>query len=91
MTGDIERLAAFDITKGSPFPFAVDVVADVAANEPGPLTVATDGKLFRVADDLKDNTTPNALRAIVRQLAPELKEYQQPPPDDDSGTTPVMD
>ena len=85
MSNAIHRLKNYTIETGSPFPFVVETVHDIESAEPAPLAIATDGKRFKVADSEGDNSTPNALRQIVKQLAPELTEYQYKP-DNDSGT-----
>lgn len=86
MNDAIKRLKSHTIQTGSPFPYSVEIVDDLAAATPAVLTITTDGGEYRIADTEGDQATPRALRKIIEQLAPELKEYQQHTPDDESGT-----
>ena len=70
-------LEAFDTTAGSPFPFAVETVADLATWEPKPRTVAVspDGQ-FRLIDD--GERTTQQLRSIVLQFTDAANEFASP-------------
>ena len=72
----IDKLKAFTVKSGSPFPFTVTECDDIANASPAPREIVVCGGEFRLLDDEVDNTVPDAIREIIARLAPELKEHK---------------
>ena len=70
-----DNLKAFTVKAGAPFPFTVTETDDLNKAAPKPREIVVSGDEFRLLDDPVDNTVPNALRAIIKTLSPELKEH----------------